>query len=104
MLVITLDGTFWGPSYPDIRAVYTIEVDLGPIWQCRAKVRPRTLHGRRAMSADTSARRKAVVFPIRDTLDHTRVMGPAIACAGTPVGVCAGKRSKEKRNKTKHYV
>lgn len=46
------------------------------------------------MSADTRAGRKAVVFPIRHTLDHGRVMGPAVACARTPVGVCAGERSK----------
>lgn len=46
------------------------------------------------MSANTGARRKAVVFPVRHTLDHGRVMGPAVACARTPVGVCAGEGSK----------
>jgi hypothetical protein len=85
-------------SYPDVCAIGVLQSDASTIWQCRSQIGPWSLHRRRAGDGNTSAGRKSVVFSIRYTLDHARVMCPAASSARAPVGVCTGKCSEEKRD------
>lgn len=89
-------------TYPNVTTANAVELDDGALGQSRAHVLPGTLHGVTLHSVDTGSRSKTEVLSIRLTLDHGRVVCPAVTSAGTPVGVGTSQRNEEEEQ-GKHY-
>lgn len=85
-------------AYPDVVVGDTLEPYLRAIGQCRAHILPWSPDAVRDHSVDTSASSEAEVFPIRTTLDHGRIMSPAVASARTPVRERTSQRYQEEED------
>lgn len=65
-------------SYPEVLLVDTIDLDASTLRQSSADILPRTLDRVGGHNVDTICRRKTEVLAIGMTLEHGRIMSPAV--------------------------